>query len=102
MLIGWGKKSKEWSFESGLTLVASWSYFSLVFCPVSRSTRWYIIGDKRSEDLEITKQQFDEMFPDDPPKVPLWDRYGLWMMLGAYLTIAIIAGAFLPEQFDTT
>lgn len=98
MFLGWGKKSKEWQLDSGEALVASWSYFSLFFCPVSRSTRWFIVGDRRSQDQEITLQQLEQMFPEDPPKVPLWDRYGLWMILAGYLAIAMIAGVFLPSE----
>jgi hypothetical protein len=100
MVFGWGQKSKEWPLDNGRFLVASWSYVSFLLCPVSRSTRWFIVGDKRSEDHELSKQQLEQMFPEGRPQVPLWSRYGFWMVFGSLFVIGFIMETFFPGQMQ--
>lgn len=82
-LFGWGTKNKTWPMaDTNKHLVATWSYFHLFWLSIGYNIKWSIIGDNRSEDLQITYNKVKEMFSGDVPKVNIWQRYGLLIVVG--------------------
>ena len=98
MFFGWGNKSKQWALGDGRILLLTWSYFSVLFCPVSSNTAWHVLSDSRSEDRLVSYAEVCEMIPEDTPKMSIWSRYGLWIVGGAYILIATIASLTLPTS----
>ncbi|MDB5195102.1 MAG: hypothetical protein JWO84_286 [Parcubacteria group bacterium] len=87
MYYGSGTKSREWPLSDGKTLVLKYKYVELFFCPISMKRKWYVIGDKRSEDVEISKEAAYRLLPTGTkPDVPFWDLYG-----GYFLLVLLIA-----------
>jgi len=96
MFWGWGTKSKQWDLGDGRILMLSWSYFSLLFCPVSSNTQWFILSDSRSQDRRIGYGEVQALIPENTPTMSLWSRFGLWIVGGAYVIIATVAALTLP------
>lgn len=93
IVFGWGKKSKHWKAPDGKVLVATWDYFSILWCPISFNLRWHLIEDEKIEvhtivgDRIISHDKVREIFPKETPDVDAWQRYGLALVI---IGIAII------------
>lgn len=91
MIFGWGNKSKAWKINDIHHLVVSWSYFHIFWCPFASNIKWHIIGDKRSEDATISYEKVKEMFPTNTPKLNIWQRYGLLLVIGIIVLVSIVS-----------
>lgn len=81
---GWGTKNKTWPIVgSDKYLVATWSHFHIFLIPIGYGIKWHIIGDSRSEDVQISYDKVKEMFPENTPKVHIFQKYGLIIFIGA-------------------
>lgn len=70
MFWGWGTKSKSWNMGNGYTLTCQYKYFHIWFVlRFITKKRWFIQGDKRSEDREVTYQQLKKLMPDGVPRI---------------------------------
>ncbi len=97
-IFGWGKKTRKWPMDNGKELVVTWSYFSLNFLSgLAWSIRWYIVGDNRSEDREITYDEVKKLFPENTPCLSRLERYGLLWVCG--VTILLVAYALVNRQW---
>lgn len=89
---GWGKKSKEWDIGNGQHAVLVWNYFHIFWCPVAWGGKWYIVGDKRSEDREISQDEIRQYFPHGAPKPNVWQRFGLLIVASLLIFYGVVAG----------
>lgn len=70
MFFGWGTKSKRWDLGNGNTLLCIYKYFHLYFVlRFVTSKRWFIQGEMRSNDRELTYEQVKQLLPGGAPKV---------------------------------
>ncbi len=83
LFFGFGTRSKKWIFGNSFCLVAEWDYVDFFMCPLALSIKWKLIGDKRSEDRQLTYKEVKEMFPVKTPKVGKLDRFGLLYVIAA-------------------
>jgi hypothetical protein len=97
-IFGWGKKTRKWPMGDGKELVATWSYFSFNFLPgLAWSVRWYIVGDSRSEDREVTYDEVKSLFPQNTPSLSYLERYGLLWVIS--VTAVLVIFAFMNRQW---
>ncbi|MES2088058.1 MAG: hypothetical protein V4467_03650 [Patescibacteria group bacterium] len=96
-IFGWGKKSRRWPIGEGKELVATWSYFSLNFVALAWAIHWYVIGENRSEDREVTYDEVKALFPQNTPHLTSLEQYGLWWVIGA--TALLVIYAFANRQW---
>lgn len=87
---GNGKKSKTWSLGDGKNIVATWSYFCIMWCPLASNIKWYLVGDMRSEDKMISYEEVQKLVPLDTPEIPWFDKYGILVFI-ALLIISFMA-----------
>lgn len=88
LFFGWGTNQKYWPLSNGKKVMASWSYFSLFFSPLAYNIKWILVGDNRQEDQLITYDKVKELFPIDTPRLNLWQRYGLVILLLGFWVIS--------------
>jgi len=70
MFWGWGTKSKRWDMDNGYMLICQYRYFHIWFIlRFITKKRWFIQGDKRSEDREITFEQVKQLMPNGVPRI---------------------------------
>lgn len=83
---GWGTKNKTWSFKSSgeeKRLVCKYKYISvMVIFKLIVKKEWYILSDKRSEDMKISIEQVKKLFPNKVPSLGWWESYGLLILIG--------------------
>ena len=91
LIFGWGSKQKSWALQDGLQLVATWSYFHILWCPIAHKVTWHIIGNNRSEDRIISKEQLRSIVPTGTPNIGIWNRFGLLISI----VVVIILGQFI-------
>lgn len=89
MIFGWGTKIRHFFWDDEHVLTLSWNYFSIFWCPVGYNATWTINGDKRSDDKVITYHQVQLKFPTNTPNISLWNRYGLWMVIGGLVILSM-------------
>jgi len=86
IFFGWGKKTRTWPIDEERTLVAVWRYFDIFWLfPIAGSIHWYIVTDNRSEDTEINYERVRQYFPTNTPKVGIWWRFGLLIMIAIFV-----------------
>lgn len=70
---GWKTKTLAWDIGNGKHVVCVYRYEHLMFIIrwVSKK-EWYLQGDKRSDDQVLTKEQVNEIFGGEIPKVSAW------------------------------
>lgn len=75
----------------GKFLVATWRYFHVFWIfPIAGKIQWFIISDKRSEDIEIPYEKVQQLIPNETPKVNVWDRFGLLIVIGIAIAWSIL------------
>ena len=86
---GWGKKTLTWSLLDGKQLLCRFEYFHIFLCPTVSHAKWYLIGDSRAADKEITYDDVKRLFPQNTPHIGHWQRYGL-RYLGALIAVGFL------------
>ena len=82
LFFGWGKKSQDWPVKYSIQRVrAEWSYFYLVIFFLSFDTKWFILGDKRSDDRKVTYEEVLQRFPNETFKISWWSRRSLLLLI---------------------
>jgi hypothetical protein len=79
---GWGTKTKYWPLPDGRTLTAVWQYVHAYWFPIAYSAKWYVSCVNPLENREISYDEVRGLFPTEPPKLSVWDRYGLLFLFG--------------------
>lgn len=92
---GWGTKSLTWSLPDEKQLFCRFRYFHIFFCPAVTQANWYILGDSRAQDREITYDEVKRLFPQNPPHIGHWQRCGLGY-LGAAMTLLVLYSFLAP------
>jgi hypothetical protein len=96
-MIGWGRRIKSWVVkDKGVTkkLTCRYNYFSiLVFFKLILSKQWFIVGEKRSEDREITSQQAQKFLAGKSP-FNFFEQYGLLILLALIFLVFAPLGMF--------
>jgi len=70
MFFGWGTMHKSWHLGNGYTITCVYKYFHLWFVlRFVTEKKWYLQGDSRSEDRELTKEQVQKLIPTGLPKI---------------------------------
>ncbi len=90
MIWGSGVKSLKWVLSGGKTLLLSWNYSHLFWCPIAYNIEYHLIGDLRSEDKKITEQEARSLLPGTELEVPFWDRYGGYILITGIVLCWII------------
>ena len=72
MFLFWGSgtRSKYWDVGNGLFVVCVYRYAHILF--VIRwitSKKWYLQGDRRSEDRELTADEVEQFINEYQPKI---------------------------------
>lgn len=85
LIFGWGKKFKSWEIKiagQNKKLTCVYSYLSVfVFFRLITNKRWFVLGEKRSEDQELTSDQAKKFFVKIPP-FNIFEQYGLLILFG--------------------
>lgn len=92
ILFGWGRKKKSWSLGDGRTILATWGYFSIFFCPIAGKVAWHILGENRSEDEIISYEKVQALIPEGTPSIGVWSRFGLLIAIGLLMLSGLIFG----------
>ncbi|GAB4148579.1 MAG: hypothetical protein OHK0017_11400 [Patescibacteria group bacterium] len=72
-------------------LVCEYSYFSFFWIfSIVTSKKWLLMGEKRSQDVKLTKQQVKSVFGGRLPSVGWWQQYSLLSLLVLFVLIAIV------------
>jgi len=75
MLWGWGTKHKSWDLGNGYTLICAYKYFHIWFIlRFITSKRWFLQGENRFEDKELTFEQVKKLVPQGMPKISAYSR----------------------------
>ncbi len=95
MFYGWGKSTDNWPLADGNTVVCSYSYFSLMFIfQVMFNKKWYVMGDQRSLDREMTRAELEAAYGEDVPKPGIWRQYGLLLTIAAIVVFTMVSSLF--------
>ena len=90
-MFGWGTSSKTWNLADGRQIVYRYSYFHIVYLfRISHSERWFLVGDNRSNDREISFEEASRLIPHTRPRLNLWLRYGLLFTIGAFVLLGLL------------
>ncbi len=89
MFYGWGRSSRDWPMRDGRTVVAVSRYLSIMFIPLIISTKWSIIGDVRSQDAQVSRDQIEQVYGDDAPSINLFSRFGLLFVAAAFFLFVV-------------
>ena len=96
MFYSWGKNTKEWSYDfkgEDLNIVCVYSYFAVLFVfPVAWNLKWYIVSDKRSEDVQVSYLELKNKLGEHTPSLSLWTRFGLLFVFAFFVFSTILAG----------
>lgn len=85
---GWRRKTKRWDLGNGYQLVCAYKYFHLYFIlRFITQKKWYLIGDSRSEDRELTKEEVGQLLPDGVPHISAYGTTGETVALKVSQTI---------------
>ena len=85
MFYGWGRSSRGWQMSDGRTVVAVSSYLSVMFIPLFLCTKWLIVGDVRSQDVEVPQSHINATYGDEAPSINIFSRFGLLFAIGAIM-----------------
>jgi hypothetical protein len=67
MWFGWGTKHKYWDLEDGRSLLCVYKYTHLMFViRFITSKRWFLQGERRSEDRELSADEVYKMLGELP------------------------------------
>ncbi len=95
MFYGWGKSSQQWQLADGNTMVMAYSYVSLMFIfKLAYGKKWYLTGDQRSMDREMSRAELESAYGEDLPKPGLWSQYGLLLTAALIVVIVMVASVF--------
>ena len=76
MFYGWGKSSKQWKLGDGKTLVFAYNYVALMFIfQLAYKKKWLVVGDQRSQDLELSRTELEQRYGADLPGPGLWNQW---------------------------
>ena len=74
MLWGSGTKTRSWDMQNGYTLICVYRYFHIWFViRFITGKRWFIQGDKRSEDKELTEQEVKDLLVGGAPRISAYN-----------------------------
>lgn len=92
MFYGWGSDSERWTLDDGNTLVVIYRYVSLMFIfRFAYKRRWMIIGDSRSQDLEVSRTELERRYGADAPKPGVWSQYSLLIGFAALVVAMLVS-----------
>jgi len=67
---GYGTKTKYWDVGNGYFVVCVFRYAHFMFVIRSiTSKKWYVQGERRSEDRELTDAEIDQFYEEYDPKI---------------------------------
>lgn len=90
-MFGWGTRQKSWALADGQQLLLVYKYFHLFFIfRVASDQKWFLIGNDRREDREISVEQVRVLFPANTPSLNLWERYSLFLLIAASIVLAFL------------
>lgn len=81
IIFGWGRKSRSWVIRGGKTVLATWPYVSLFFCPLALDITWTVYGDPRSFERVVSYEEIKELAPANTPQLGVWERFGLLFLV---------------------
>lgn len=90
IFIGWGKKSKKWTVGPNQQIVAVWSFFHILWCPMAIFTTWYLYQNGQNESMVMSYKQVKEIYPINTPKLNQWQRFGLIWTIVVISAISLI------------
>lgn len=95
MFYGWGKSSQEWSLGDGNTLVCAYNYVALMFIfRLAFKQKYHLIGDSRSQDVQVSRSELEQRYGTDVPKLSLWTQFGLLIGVAALVLVMVVVGLF--------
>lgn len=89
-IFGSGKKTKRFDDFGGQPLIAHWNYIHLFWCPIASNIKWVLFDAKGEEGKIIPYDEVKEMFPENPPKVNLWERFGLIIVVSGLIILQLV------------
>lgn len=99
MFFGYGTRSQKFPLDDQKIIVATWNYFHICLCPAAGKIRWYIIGNNRSEDKEISYDEVKQLIPINSPSINIWNKYGLYFVVLIGVLLGIIHEFYPWEQY---
>ncbi len=95
MFYGWGNNSEQWPLTDGNTLVFAYKYVSLMFIfKLAYKKKWFVVGDNRSEDTEVTRPDLELRYGPDLPMPGVWSQWGLLITVGVLVLLSIVLNVF--------
>jgi len=77
MLFGWGRRSKSWDLGNGYSLLCVYKYFHFYYIiRFITEKKWYLQGDRRSDDRYVTADQVRELLGGQLPQVSPYSASG--------------------------
>jgi hypothetical protein len=74
---GWRRKTRKWDLGNGYQLVCAYKYLHIYFIlRFITQKKWYLIGDSRAEDRELTKEEVGQLLPDGMPHISAYGKVG--------------------------
>ncbi len=91
----WGTRGNQWTVThqgQQKTLVLRYSYFSIIIAfSIAWGEQWFLLSDKRSEDVRLTKEQVAMIFqPEKPPGIHPWEKYSLPALIVIFMVIGAL------------
>jgi hypothetical protein len=70
-----------------------WGSNSFVF-PIAFGEKWYVMGENRSDDRQLSYAQVKELVPENTPKLGLWTKWGLLLTIGFLVALSLVINLF--------
>jgi hypothetical protein len=101
MLIrGYTTKENSWHIEQNgekKNLIRRYQYNHIYFIfRWVKKVQWFLVGDNRNEDREITKEEAKKLLPNENLSINLYDRFS-WILFPALIAFGFYLMATLPH-----
>jgi hypothetical protein len=101
IIYGWGKSSKQWQKMvngEAKILICSYNYFSLFFfLTIAFNAKWFLAGENRSEDKQLTYTEVKKLFPEKTPRLGIWKRFSLLIVITSLILFGTISAFMAPK-----
>lgn len=70
LFFGWGSSRKQWHLGNGYYLLCTYDYAHFMFIlRLTTNKKWFIIGNNRADDRQLTSDDLNALFPNGVPIV---------------------------------
>jgi hypothetical protein len=76
----------SWPHPDARNLVLQYEKSTIAFYTFAHRQRWFLVGDRRSEDSEISQDDALKLLPPGTKsiRIPFFEPYGMIMLLGLF------------------